>query len=370
MKFERIDYHGSKPLHLQVNEIIEKKIWSREIPIGRKLPTQRELSRIFNVSINTIENAVSGLVKAGYVSAKSKHGTIVISSKPKSGIELKRKNIFCLVVCTGAVKETFESNAFHKLLNAIELAAREKKLHLLYKTISDADRRLSFDDKEKDIAGLIVTGNITRNALEVVKKTKIPFILIGDIYSKRKIKEDVDIITNDDFQGVYAAAKQLIDSGCRKIMYCSSGLKYYSWQEDELNGYRTALKDAGIPFDKRLLVDIGKDPYSATMSFLKKAAHLSLTGIILTDSGRPYFDLIMEAFSESKVKFPVKAAAVNSDNIPGAIMVHGDILETGRKAVERLYERLTDPAWAPGRITVPYKVLDNMTVKASHGEKP
>ncbi|GIO23803.1 GntR family transcriptional regulator [Oceanobacillus sp. J11TS1] len=69
--------NGSLPLYEQVKKYLEQKIVSREWEQGYKIPTEKELSELFQVSTITIKRAVLDLVDSGHLYRKSGKGTFV-----------------------------------------------------------------------------------------------------------------------------------------------------------------------------------------------------------------------------------------------------------------------------------------------------
>ena len=67
------------PLYFQVEKIIREKIYSEELKVGDKIPTEIELGEIFNVSRTTLRQALSNLVKSGLLEIRRGDGTFVSS---------------------------------------------------------------------------------------------------------------------------------------------------------------------------------------------------------------------------------------------------------------------------------------------------
>ena len=66
----RLNPAQSTPLYLQIATALSAKISDFSIPIGAKLPPERELSRLLGVSRTTAINAYSLLEERGLVSTK------------------------------------------------------------------------------------------------------------------------------------------------------------------------------------------------------------------------------------------------------------------------------------------------------------
>jgi DNA-binding LacI/PurR family transcriptional regulator len=356
MQFKSLDFNSSKSLYLQITNIIEDKIRNKEIAVGRKLPPQNELRKTFNVSIDTMREAISNLVDEGYLSCRPTHGTVVISSEPKKGISLERRNGICLVYCPfGADKsvreKTNQDACINRIVNGAEEKAREEGKYLLYTAI-DKDE-LNLFGKEKEISGLIVTGFVSPEYYRVIKKTKIPFILIGDIAQKARTKGAVDVVVNNDFEGTYLAAKHLIELGHKKILYLARSFGQYPWNNEMLRGYKEALENAGIEYDEHLSVETKtKDAagiYKVVKGILDNS--VSFTAIVYVYDYLGFE--IVRTLAEKGMNIPEDISIVGIGGIPELAVVDDDYRGMGRTAVERLIERVKNPDIEPKRIVVP-----------------
>ena len=61
----------------QVADQLEKRIASGAYPVGEKIPTETELTEIFDVSRNTLREAVQSLTSAGILEVRQGNGTYV-----------------------------------------------------------------------------------------------------------------------------------------------------------------------------------------------------------------------------------------------------------------------------------------------------
>ncbi|MBN1780609.1 LacI family DNA-binding transcriptional regulator [bacterium] len=66
----------------------------------------------------------------------------------------------------------------------------------------------------------------------------------------------VSQVVVDDYDGAYQLVRHLIDTGYRRIAHLA-GPEYLSIGKQRLDGYRDALKEAGMPFDPALVVTGG-----------------------------------------------------------------------------------------------------------------
>lgn len=82
-----VDRSQPVPLYHQIFLQLRGEIASGERAVGSRLPTEKELSTLFNVSRITARRALDELAQAGLVARKQRIGTIVTFSPPARPIE-------------------------------------------------------------------------------------------------------------------------------------------------------------------------------------------------------------------------------------------------------------------------------------------
>jgi DNA-binding LacI/PurR family transcriptional regulator len=358
MMFEKVDFNSPKPLYIQIEDSIREKITNMQIAKGDNLPSLDELSKMFGVGIRTTRIAVSGLVKEGYLLSRQKYGTMVLDSEPKKYIDLKKQNEIGVILGIEYNKgdpryELENSPRHHTILNKIEEKLKEKELYMVYST---ATGNIDPAMIKKDMAVLILSGAITPKIYKTVQKTGIPFIMIGDLITEKETGVSVDVIADDDFQGGYIAAKHLIEFGHKRIAFISVELKY-KWDMNELNGYKKALEEAGIDFDRSLVIELENDyKYSvegacqAMRGFLEKSIPFTA---LLNNGGEILCYGAMKAIREKGIRIPEDVSVVCKGMSFELTLVHHNFEESARIAVERLIERIENPGLKPERIVVP-----------------
>lgn len=75
---------NSKPLYLQIENIIKDRILHGVYPLGTYIPPEPELEAEFNVSKITVRNAIKELAQQGYLEKSSGKGTKVIRNTSAS----------------------------------------------------------------------------------------------------------------------------------------------------------------------------------------------------------------------------------------------------------------------------------------------
>ncbi|MCZ8511938.1 GntR family transcriptional regulator [Paenibacillus filicis] len=75
---------SSRPLYLQIKNIIKDRILHGVYPLGMNIPSEPELETEFNVSKITVRNAIKELAQEGYLEKSSGKGTKVIRNTSAS----------------------------------------------------------------------------------------------------------------------------------------------------------------------------------------------------------------------------------------------------------------------------------------------
>lgn len=148
------------------------------------------------------------------------------------------------------------ANHFFSLaINGIEEIARKRDYHvLIYQTHENSEAEIAFTLKllSGRVDGILISTSSgeTNNRQHLIEASQsIPVVFFDRVYEDI---EGVKIIT-DDYESSYQAVQHLIDSGCKKIAYLLA-LHNLSTGEKRSNGYLTALKDNGIPFNEDFVV--------------------------------------------------------------------------------------------------------------------
>jgi LacI family transcriptional regulator len=82
----------------------------------------------------------------------------------------------------------------------------------------------------------------------------IPLVFFDRVY------DDINVpkVTTDDYDSSFAATRHLIEMGCKEIAFLVIN-KSLSIGNVRMQGYRDALKDAGIEYQTQLVIDCSND---------------------------------------------------------------------------------------------------------------
>jgi len=155
------------------------------------------------------------------------------------GVIIPRLNSHFVASVLGAVEKIANDSGYNIIMSqSMESVAREI-----------ANTKTMFNSR---VDGLLVslaydTGNIDH--FDKFIKRGIPVIFFDRVFEDDKCVR----IVIDNFKNAYDVTTHLAAQGCTRIMHITGNLKRNVYAE-RYNGYRKALRDAGLPFQKDLLL--------------------------------------------------------------------------------------------------------------------
>ncbi len=238
------------PLYVQVYERLLKMITEKNWQAGELLPSERELSTMFNVDRLTVRRALSMLSKEGLVEKIAGLGTRVtdvsvqLSEKPQSHnlvFLLPLLPRFANNASTDRITEPFNSSLFY----SVEKECKKQGYNLIYTTIKD-DEVLSDLLKSRGIIGILFVSKVHAKFISEAGRIKIPAVVINNE------SDFFPTIRADREKGTYEAIKYLIDQNHRHIAFIN-GISSYITSKDSMRGFKHALSDANIDWKQQII---------------------------------------------------------------------------------------------------------------------
>ncbi|MFZ5554268.1 MAG: LacI family DNA-binding transcriptional regulator [Bacteroidota bacterium] len=210
------------------------------------------------------------------------------------------------------------SNPFYsRIARVIEDNARKAGYHImLCSSDEDVDKELELINilkNSQQVDGLIISSSQNSPAqLSPLAKSEFPTVFIDRSIDKLKCVS----VGVDNKQGSADAVNQLIKNGLKKIAIFTISPSYISTIHDRLEGYKQALRDNQIKFDKNLVREI---PFSDIKNSVKR----ELKSLLSTSSGIDGLFVVnnhialacLESFSELDIRIPHALAFVSFDDI-------------------------------------------------------
>lgn len=205
-------------------------------------PTVRDIAKAAGVSIGTVSRALKG---QGGLTEDTRQQ--VLSVAEKLGYDLgrlrsvrPRRILFLMERKRGTITE----NPFYSpVLHGAEDACRAEGVALSYSTLALGDNVQEILRIQEPDA-LLCVGSFEPSLFQELRKGNFPLVLV-DTYS-----DDFPCVNSDNIAGAYQVTQHLIALGKRNIAFLS-GPPYYSILQ-RLEGYRQALRDAGLKNDASL----------------------------------------------------------------------------------------------------------------------
>lgn len=306
------------------------------------------------VSAETVELINSTIKELGYVPNMSARSLVSSSSKVIGFVNhvVTKDN-------TNFMEDPFHSAA----IGAIEKTLRENGYYLMLRTVETAEDLITFL-QNWNVDGLFFTGIFKDRFFDAVSNLRIPVVLI-DSYVRHPNFCNVGL---EDFTGSYTATKHLIENGHRKIAFASPNIKDGGVLQERFLGYKSALAEASIPFDKSLVFQQEMDIESCRLLSNNIAQHTEITGLVVTADIMAAG--IMAGLKSHGIRIPDDISIVGFDNIsiaqmttPTLTTIHQDVNLKGTLAVDFMLQRLEGKPLEAIEIMLPTKLIKRESVK-------
>ena len=226
----------------RVEDIIREVILSYPDSEGIKLPQERTLSENLGVSRKTVRKAIESLNNQGFLKSVWGKGTFI--SAPQ-----ENKNNVCLL--------TSDSTKPFSMMSIGIACERLNELNYSNSLIVSKDPVSSpklLPDSKDTLGVIIFPGLYTRDYLsKLLGHIETNKICIGDTSDGIRKPLDCNMVVPDNFLITYAATRHLIHLGHKRIAIIVDRFGMV-WDNEFINGYKTALETHGIDFDMELVV--------------------------------------------------------------------------------------------------------------------
>lgn len=321
-----VEERDPTPLYMQVKKDIEQKEWLA----GNKIPSLRSLSREFNVSVETVRQAVLELVGEGKFYRRWGKGIFVPSENKvvEKGKPLPSRTI-------GVVLPQLP--LFRQVHDGICQVAQEKEYDVIF-----AYRYYNADDHTHSWE-MLKSANVKNMILVFPNK-------VGDIkvFVKRHQAENnfvlldgpvkgigLDNVGADHFRGAYEAVHYLLRMGHKRIGYLTHTIPNDFRDRQRGEAYCRALENFGLEVDSSLILRVHL--------FRENDKDRGKMRKYLSSPGRPTAlfafcdDLCVRAFKTIRsigLKVPQDIALVGYDNSPQARELEVPLTSVDQRAEE------------------------------------
>ena len=306
------------------------------------------------VSAETIQAITNAIKQLGYVPNMSARSLVSSSSKVIG---------FVNHVVTRS-DSNFMEDPFHSAsIGAIEATLRENGYYLMLRTVKTAEELITFL-QNWNVDGLFFTGIFKDKFFDSLNNINIPVVLI-DSYVHNPHFCNVGL---EDFTGSLLATRHLIQQGHTRIAFASPNIKDGGVLQERFLGYKSALTEAGIPFDKSLVFQQEMDLASCKLVSEAILSHGHITGLVVTADVMAAG--IMTGLREAGLSIPQDISVVGFDDIslaqlisPPLTTIHQDMNLKGGIAVDFMLQLLAGKQLPTSEIILPVSLVERDSVK-------
>ncbi|MBQ9063430.1 MAG: GntR family transcriptional regulator [Eubacterium sp.] len=332
------------PKYLTIADYIEAQILNQTWLPNQQLPSEKEMMQQFQVSRQTIRNALEYLSKKDLVYSEQGRGTFVSDSR-RSSANPGNKNVALILGKLDSYIFPYKSVGINAVLtrNGYTSSVFASNIRI------DHQDQLIRNVLSGSYAGVIMEvakAALPRHNPELLEelRSRMPVVLIDGYYRET----DIPYVAIDDFNGGYMAAEHLIAKGHRRIFHVGmldaiQGMLRYQ-------GYARALTDHGIPLNDDLIYWCVEED----QNFMSEARLTEICQKILSCTAVFFYnDLmtmrILPTLLKMGVKIPDQLAVMGYDD--SNQYIHGVPISSicypkerlGEKAAENLLHLIRNP---------------------------
>jgi len=213
---------------------------------------------------------------------------------------------------------------------------------------------------EHRIDGLVTTppADTDEFLLNLITAAQLPVVQI----TPYNPQANIPYVTSQDYQGAQQMTEHLIALGHQRILFLS-GPRNHRASLDRLFGYRAALENAGIPFDRRLVLDSEFNfDGGYTGAKLALMTEIQPTAIFAGSDEAAWGALY--AVQEMNYRVPEQISVCGFGDLPqsqsiwpGLTTVHQPIDQVVDRAIQMLVEILTESPGAGQAVVLPSRLV-------------
>lgn len=334
--------------------------------------TIKDIARACGVSVSTVSRVlnnrpdVSDDVRGKVLRAVEDSGYI----PNNSARDLVRSRSDAIGVIVRGMGNLFFADMLKTVSREIETSGYTMVLHFID---SDADevKAGAILEREKKLRGLIFLGGRFDYTPAELALVGVPYVCCSFTNCFGSLKEeDYASVSIDDYMTAYKAVEKLIELGHRRIAAVVPSCSDRSISELRYNGYLAALREHGIDFDSRLLVETGgcfgmAETYDGARRLVESGADFTAL-FALSDTTAI---AAMKALEDYGVRIPEDVSVIGIDGLSVSEYVSPTLTtmiqpaeEMGRESVRILLDML-EGREKPRHLLLPARLRQGASVR-------
>lgn len=215
---------------------------------------------------------------------------------------------------------------------------------------------------------LIPSSQLESNYLTALRQKGFPYVLIDQTDAANQST----VVDSNNRQGAYEAITYLIKLGHKRIGFITGNMEINAARE-RLEGYKTALKENNLAFEKSLVVK-GDFTQRAGYEAAKELLQLQQPPTAIFSPNDLAAFGVMEAIREAGLRIPEDMSVIGFDDLPQASLtypklttVRQPLQEMGKVAVKLLLEQIEQPSQATQHVTLETQLVKRDSCKSIEG---
>ena len=341
-----------------------ERILDGRLSVGTRLPTDDELADLYQISRDTVRQALALLANEGLIERVQGRGTFVIQARSNGSpvTQPKQKQIGLVL------NRTLRTHLTMNLLVGVEQAAKSHGYNVSF-TYAEGEQ----DQQARDIArlqanhvlGMIIwaMGDTTHdNSIQQLQTDQFPLVLIDRYFPGLAI----DYVGSDNIGGGYRATEHLLILGHRRIgfVFAQEETLQTTSVYERTQGYCKALQKYEVPYHETLVVpDVRKLQSGAREGLVEFLQRPDRPSAIFAVNDYIALD-VLQAARAIHLRIPEDLAVVGFDDQEFAAHVHPSLttikqqfIDIGLRAGTLLINRIEGMAGPPKHIELPTSLI-------------
>lgn len=361
----KVDRAIKVPLYMQIYEKLLDQIKDGTYRSGELLPSERELSTLFEVDRLTVRRSLELMVNEGLIEKKAGLGTWVKPTPPRLNGQVTSRNIVFVLPQSISRIDRITEPCISSLFYSIEKELGQADFQLIYTTLSDDDRLPALQEDSR-LAGIMFVSQMPKRILEAAKELSLPAVVVN------YYDEYFPSILSDREKGAQEVVRHLIDLGHRRFAFIS-GIPSYLSSQHSLEGYKRALVDADLDLKSQIYQEgdwTFDGGYRAMKNILERQELLPSAVFACNDMTALG---VIEAIREADLSVPADISVAGFDDVeqsrqfnPKLTTVRVDIDLMAKAACQKLLFTIESAEVHSVKIMVPVSLV----VRESTGPPP
>lgn len=317
MKALAVEQHKTSKIFDDLKKQIESSVFKE----GDRLPTEAQLTEIYNCSRPTVSKSLNRLQDLKLVQRVKGSGTYVSKKISKKN---PLRNVGVLIRTNLNDDDLASDYYFGQIIVGLQRDYGSNRCNFNVLVMNYEENMETFFNRSgvslDDFDGLIcLSVNLTEKAIALLNKKSIPFVET----SPSAGREHISYVTLDNAWGIYKATDHLLSLG-RKDLRLLNGPISHVINKKRLDGFQRALRENNIEYNDDMYVEVSLSNRDSVQKVVGEMCEnrdkSSFDGLIVCRE--PY--AVFSTLQEQGVRIPEDVAFIMYDDIPWVQKILGN----------------------------------------------